>query len=171
MALDKYRARVKLSEPATRGRQSSREKVANTDLARQIASLRDDYGLTLHQIRHQLGEKLRRKIPLSTLYAWSDGAVPRKIPLAQIDEAIAAVMAEHERIEGGAWVDAEEIRAQIREWGKTLSFRQIAIVADEYQTVIESWSYGRHRTKRHRWNRVVERVEDALKEMRLHKHD
>src|SRR5690554_4290504 len=152
MALDKWGADLKMSLPSTRGRQKPREKNPDTALARLITSLRDDYGLTLDTISQSLSDKLGRKIALSTLYAWTAGSTPRSIPLAAIEQALSEIMKAHERIEGGAWVEAEQVQAQIQAWEKALSRRQIAIAADEFPSVIEAWALGRHRVKRPKWN-------------------
>lgn len=162
-ALEKWGAEVKPSLPATRGRATPRDKAPDTGIATRIGTLRDEYGLTLDMICSELSQELGQNIPLSTLYAWASGSLPRRIPIPRIEQVLDSLMERHVRYDEGAWVEREEVQATILGWLQHLSKKQLSVAADESLAVIESWSVGRHRVMRPKWNRVVENVHDVLR--------
>jgi len=126
-------------------------------------ALRDDYGMTLNQIADLLRKQLGITVSGPTVHGWMHGVQPRKIPVEDLERAIDTIMAEHDAVEGGAWVPGEEVRATVERWQEHLTPRQIAVAADEAVTTVRSWGSGRHRVLRRKWDRVVSRVEDVIK--------
>lgn len=168
-ALEKWGAEVKQSLPATRGRVRPSENAPSTGIAHRIQALRDEYGLTLDAIRREVGAALKQEIPLSTLYAWVNGSLPRRFAVESVEEVLDEIMTRHPRYEDGVWVKPSEVQATVQEWEKHLSKRQIAVAADESLSVIESWAAGRHHVMRPKWDRVVESIQEVLVLLGKHK--
>ena len=155
--LERHGCEIKVSIPTTRGRVA--RSTTDSDLARGIAKLRDDYGMTLATIAGHLTAKLGYSVSLASIHTWTGGAVPRKVSYDKVLEAIDEIMAEHVAIEGGAWVDAKEVKATVDRWMEVMTPRQIAVAADEAVTSVRSWATGNHRVLRTKWRRVVPLVE------------
>ncbi|MCH4813897.1 MULTISPECIES: hypothetical protein [Halomonadaceae] len=155
--LERHGCEIKISIPTTRGR-AERSKT-DSDLARHIATLRDDYGMTLAKIAEHLTGKLGCSISVASIHTWTGGAVPRKVGYDKVLNALNEIMSEHVAIEGGAWVDSKEIKATVERWMEVMTPRQIAVAADEAVTSVRSWATGNHRVLRTKWRRVVPQVE------------
>lgn len=155
--LERHGCEIKVSIPATRGRVV--RSTTDSDLARRIATLRDDYGMTLATIAGHLTTKLECSISVASIHTWTGGAIPRKVAYDKVLNAIDEIMEENDAIEGGAWVDSKEVKATVDRWMKVMTPRQIAVAADEAVTSVRSWATGNHRVLRTKWRRVVPLVE------------
>jgi len=155
--LERHGCEIKVSIPTTRGR--AERSSTDSDLGRRINTLRDEYGMTLAKIAELLTSKLNSKISVASVNAWTGGVTPRKVPYERVQVALEEIMEEHEAIEGGAWVAADEVKATVDRWMEVMTPRQIAVAADEAVTSIRSWHTGNHRVLRTKWNRVVPLVE------------
>jgi len=164
--LERHGCEIKVSLPATRGRGARRK--ATTDLGRQIGELRNNHGLTLKEITQLLRPKLKTSVSMATLNAWEKGAIPRMVPEERLIQVLREIADEHQAVEGGAWVAAEEVKATVDRWMEVMTPRQIAVAADEAVTTIRSWATGKHRVLRTKWNRVVPLVDQMNEVMKSH---
>ena len=155
--LERHGCEIKVSIPTTRGRVV--RSTTDSDLARRIATLRDDYGMTLATIAKLLTAKLDCSISVASIHTWTGGAIPRKVAYDKVLNAIDKIMEENDAIEGGAWVDSKEVKATVDRWMEVMTPRQIAVAADEAVTSVRSWATGNHRVLRTKWRRVVPMVE------------
>ncbi|NLC21608.1 MAG: hypothetical protein GX771_06810 [Halomonadaceae bacterium] len=165
--LERHGCEIKVSLPATRGRGARRKPI--TPVGMRVSELRDSYGLTLQTISDLLDEKLHTTIAVASLNAWENGAVPRKVPEETLIRALDEITKEHQAVEGGAWVAAEEVKAMVDRWMEVMTPRQIAVAADEAVTTIRSWATGKHRVLRTKWNRVVPLVNQMSEVMKSHR--
>lgn len=159
----KFGVEARVSLPASQ-RRSRGDPKKLTAIGQRVQTLREDYGMTIEAIASEVNDRLGTRFVAPSVYNWQhSGSTPRKVSPEVVERTLDAIMDEREAVEGGAWVDADEVTATVNRWREHLSVRQIAVAADEHPSTVRSWSTGHHRVLRDKWNRVVPKVEDALK--------
>jgi len=153
---------VRISLPSVRGRVKRSQTFS--EVGSGIRQLREDYGMTLVEIAAALSHALGTEIAFSTVALWERGGNPRKVTAERVCEALDLIRADRTAIEGGAWVEAEEVQGQMECWTEVLTTRQIAVAANEPLTTVNSWRTGFHRVLRTKWRRIKPEV-DAMADL------
>jgi|SRR5690554_680438 len=126
-----------------------------------IKKLRTNQGKTLEEIRAYINTKLKKDIPLATLYSWAKGSQPREAA-NEVDAVLDEMIAEHEAITGGAWCSGEEVRSRMLALNKELSVKEMSDFTGVPKTTLFSWLTGFTKTKRKRFEEFEKSIHASI---------